>query len=300
MSHRVLVVANKSWEADPLLGVLLSPPATPLDLARVRVVRHPFFMHQRRGPDPEAQPRIEIDLPGPPAVTVEVWCVEDLMNPSVSGSSSAEKARVLPRALSYRPEAAALVVAFGTASTPEEAANVGGVAVGSSAFIHDPDTDVKDRWKPPRPDALIPSVGLPGGLFHVLENEARAPAEARFLAPPLAAARPPVLLAGSAFVALGNVNITNYADYGWADPELLAIFTKEVGGRVRVGSLETTHGVIREASDAPFLFVSGLANEIGRFDYQVAPRVYAQNFVAAHNAGVAVGWLLPHLPALFG
>ena len=60
-----------------------------------------------------------------------------------------------------------------------------------------------------------------------------------------------------------------------------------------MASIETTHGIIRAASAAPFLFVSGITDTVGRFDLEVTPRVYAQNVVAAHNAGVTLAWLLP-------
>jgi hypothetical protein len=65
--------------------------------------------------------------------------------------------------------------------------------------------------------------------------------------------------------------------------------------------METTHGIIRELSDpAPFLFVSGITDTVPYFDMQVTPRLYPQNFVAAHNAGVALAWLLPEAVAQLG
>ena len=60
-------------------------------------------------------------------------------------------------------------------------------------------------------------------------------------------------------------------------------------------SVETTHGVIRSLSEAPFLYVSGITDTEGLFDFEVTPRVYAQNHVAAHNAAIALVWLLPEL-----
>jgi hypothetical protein len=95
---------------------------------------------------------------------------------------------------------------------------------------------------------------------------------------------------------LGVVNITNYDDYVWADARAVEAF-KVAASAAQIGSIETTHGVIRSVSPAPFLFVSGITDTEGLFDYQVTPRVYAQNFVAAHNAGLALSWLLPTLVA---
>ena len=59
--------------------------------------------------------------------------------------------------------------------------------------------------------------------------------------------------------------------------------------------LETTHGLIRSMSKAPFLFISAIVNRVGHFDDQVAPRDYVQNTAGAHNAGVVIAWLLPQL-----
>ena len=46
-----------------------------------------------------------------------------------------------------------------------------------------------------------------------------------------------------------------------------------------------------------FLFVSGMANRVGYFNMEVAPRSYAQSFVAGHNAAVALAWIMPLLMA---
>jgi hypothetical protein len=46
-------------------------------------------------------------------------------------------------------------------------------------------------------------------------------------------------------------------------------------------------------SEAPFLFLSGITNRLGYLNEEQAPRAAAQNFGAAHNAGVALAWLLP-------
>jgi hypothetical protein len=53
--------------------------------------------------------------------------------------------------------------------------------------------------------------------------------------------------------------------------------------------------VIRSASNAPFLYVSGYVNGVGQFQQQTAKNTYAQNFAGAHNAGVALAWLLDEL-----
>jgi len=50
--------------------------------------------------------------------------------------------------------------------------------------------------------------------------------------------------------------------------------------------------LIRIMSDAPFIFVSGLTDRLGYFNQDLGPRTVAQNFLAAHNAGIAVVWTL--------
>jgi hypothetical protein len=215
------------------------------------------------------------------------------MNPMVSGSSSAEKARVLPRALAGTPPS--LVIAFGTAGYPEDSIMNGSVVIGSRVFIHDPQTSTPERYKPKRVDGVTPG-NLPEKFFRNIDGRVRGPAEQAFLRTPLASADPPIILAGNNWVSVGTVNVTNYDDYVWTDPEAIAAFKSlsPKKTRARIGSMETTHGIIQELSEpAPFLFVSGIANRVPYFDIQNVPRNYAQNFVAAHNAGVALAWLLP-------
>lgn len=60
-------------------------------------------------------------------------------------------------------------------------------------------------------------------------------------------------------------------------------------------SLESTHGLIRVQSDAPFMFVSGIVDLVGHFSEDVLPRKYAQNTMGAHNAGIVIAWMLPRI-----
>lgn len=84
-------------------------------------------------------------------------------------------------------------------------------------------------------------------------------------------------------------------DYIWTDDLTRARFEREFRQR-EIGSMESTHGLIHAAwPDAGFLYVSGLTDRVPLFNQEVTPRVYAQNFACAHNAGVAVAFLLPAL-----
>jgi hypothetical protein len=305
---RILIMANKWWEADPLCGVLIHDKARPSSLTNFRYLRYPAPRPVRpkpgepRPPDPKAEPRIIFECAG---ATIELWCLEELMNPAENSSSSLEKARVLPGAINYAA-APDLVIAFGTAGSREGVHINGSVVIGRRVFIHDPRASTSDRkgmWTPPRPDQLIDS-NYPKESLGKLDEQGRYAAEARFIPCPVMPADPPMVMLGNGFASLGVVNIINYDEYFWADKEAEDSFQRVVAEAFKaanpvaqIGSIETTHGIIRSASEAPFLFVSGITDTEGLFDYQVTPRVYAQNTVSAHNAGVAIAWLLPSLIA---
>jgi hypothetical protein len=293
--RRVMLIANKWWEADPLSWVLFHDKARPPQIKEFVIHNYPAMRSLHESEDPSPMPRFTFRCGN---ACVEVWCVEELMNPSVSASSTAEKARVLPAAFA-KGKAPDLVIAFGTAGSREGLSIAGCVVVGRRVFIHNPyGSEEKDatRWRPPSPDVVIDSP-LPRDAFRRAVSEARYSAEARFLAPPVTPASPLRVLAGDGFVSLGVVNITNYDDYIWADRSAVDAFNEKASRTGQIGSIETTHGVIRSMSDAPFLYVSGITDMEGLFDAQVAPREYGQNTVAAHNAGIAAAWLLPGLIA---
>jgi hypothetical protein len=295
---RIVIVVNKWWEADPFCGALVNDRARPPTLTNIRASNYPATRLPRppagapRPADPPVVPRLACQLAD---ATVEVWCLEELMNPAENSSSSAEKARVLGPALASGP-APDLVVAIGTAGSPSHVRSNGSVVIGSQTFVHDPKAGVADRtglWTPPQPDQVVVSP-FPARKLVQADEQARYAAEARFLKPPIDPAATPLIVAGTGLISVSVVNITNYDDYVWADREAIDTFrAHSTSGQV--GSVETTHGVIRAASNAPFLFVSGLTDTEGLFDYQVTARVYAQNFVAAHNAAIALLWLLPSL-----
>lgn len=114
---------------------------------------------------------------------------------------------------------------------------------------------------------------------------------------PLNPAKPPILIPSASYVALSNVNVTNFNDYVWADPEAMDA-CKAAAPKQSVGSVETTHGVVRlVVPSQQFIFVSGIANRLGYINMEVAPRSYAQNFAASHNAAIALAWSIPALMA---
>ncbi|BDG01497.1 hypothetical protein [Anaeromyxobacter oryzae] len=313
---RIVVVANKYWEADPLVGVLSSdgdrehfpgsravvPRARPRGFGALEI--HPVIR-----PSPErdvpATPRLRFALAG---AAVEVWCLQDLMDPGQSSSSSEEKRRVVARAFvgGTKPS---LVVAVGTAASPGGAAQPGSVVVGRRFLVHDGDpgnprsrlvlpADVRDVLLDPGGDPEL-FGGVPGSVFEEVRK--------RLVRPP-SGADPVDLRLGAELVSVGTLNVTDYAKYRAVDPESLRSF-EEAARRpgapapLVAASVETTHGLIGLAArdvSAPFIWVSGIANAVGDYDDVVRPREYVQNFAAAHNAGVAVAWLLPEVVRRLG
>jgi len=297
MKH-IAIVANKWWEVHPLCAVLLNDYARPPEIEDIKLISYPADPPQRpktRPPDPAPLPRLSCQCVG---CTVDVWCLQELMNPFESSSSSFEKARVLPASLATRAKPD-LVIAFGTAgSRPGVAAN-GSVVVGRRVFIHDPLASEPDRtgmWTPPHQDIIVDS-GFASSVFRKIDTESKHSAEARFLVTPIGPSAP-LLLFGNGFVSLGVVNVTDYDQYFWADKSAVTAFAQADIRDGQIGSVETTHGVIRESCDAAFFFVSGIVDMEGLFDYQVSPRRYVQNFTGAHNAAVATAFLLPEVARL--
>jgi len=107
----------------------------------------------------------------------------------------------------------------------------------------------------------------------------------------------PIIRTGLTDVALGTLNVTDYNEYKFKDPETVRAFDGQAHSDQAV-SLETTHGLIRLASDpAPFLFATGITDNFLHFDDQVGGLATAdpQNFAAAYNAGIAIRYMLAGL-----
>lgn len=283
MTPEIVVVVNKWWEAAPLIGVLQNSDARP---PRFADVSQPGL----GGPSAPA-PRLTARCSD---WRVVVWCLQDLMDPDENPSLTWEKARVLPRIFRVH-QAARLVLAFGTAACPRGTGHNGSVAIGSSVFVHDPyacPPVPTKHWTHPKLNQVVESKGA--ALLASLSTQLVGEAEKRFLNALLGPASPPRLGVGEDLVSVSVVNVTNPDDYRWADPQALEGFKVVAKGRT-AASCETTHGVIRLLTEVPFLYVSGVANALGKFAEEVLPKKYAQNFIAAHNAAIATAWLLDEL-----
>ncbi len=297
---RVLIVVNKWWECDPTLASMLNDNTRPPD-----------------SPWPEqltpARPRPELakDLnqnPVPRAIfpyltfSAEVWCVSDLLDSfsSQQQSSSERKAGLLHKIFDFGPSPD-LVIALGTASTPDPAVNRnGGVVVGTSVFMNNghPDGSNPDsNLNLPSFDQLLESSISPE-TFRKLATVDNASIVNRFLPVPLNPSALPDISIGLGDVALGTINVSRSSDYATCDPLTIKAFAN-LQSKARAVSLETTHGLIRVQSKSPFVFVSGIVNRFQQFGVDVVPRLDAQNTAGAHNAGVAVTWMLSSLDEQF-
>ena len=314
MSHkRILIIANKNWEVTALMNVLLEVKACPDQFPWPVKLTHPLPPQDDLFPSkPRAVFHFQEKSQGRTHdVQVEVWCIQDAMNPSVSSSSTKEKDEVLAvicfggKAEIDTDKDPDFIVAFGTAGFPGETSYNGCVFVGANTFIHDPFNDDlrSDRyWHSEQTGRLIGPSKFSAELFNpgyrIFDESLKSQVESRFLVPPMSPARKQILVAASNYTAVGVVNITNYDDYAWADEEALHAFNEVCEAhreRPPIGSVETTHGIIRLQSETPFIFISGITDRIGHFNMEVGPRPYAQNFVCAHNAGVVAAWLIPRI-----
>jgi hypothetical protein len=296
MTKLIQVFANKNWEADPLVAVLKNTRASP---EKFTFVKEPPSLNipLLNGAPRVCNARLAIEFD---KAIVEVWCIQDLMDPAAHPSSSQEKARVLSiledRLDNVRPDPS-LVIAFGTAAFPDDRSHNGSVAIGSTAFVHyTEDPHGRSKWQHPELEKLLPGRS-PAGIMEKVALELWPQIESRFVIPPLNPASCAKLILIKDQVALGSVNVTDDKEYAKVDPEAINSL-RAAGAKQAIGSVETTHGLIRLVIPSEqFLFVSGIANRLGMFETEVKPSIYAQNFVAAHNAGVALAWMLPTLAA---
>jgi hypothetical protein len=288
------VIANKAWEVHPLLDALLNPRFQPDPT-------QPFlpdttYTAWRSSQGAPIQPRGIFAFDH---VHVEIWCIADHMDPGKSHSSSQEKNRILPAFFAYQPFEPSLVIAFGTGSARPDMTCNGSVFIGSRVFIHDghpsDDPNPKSEWRSDAFDTLLEST-VQNSLFDRFK-EFKAAIERKMLAASVNVSTLG-LHCNSNFVAVSTVNVTDFKEYAIKDRETILALAN-AGVTAPVGSVETTHGVIRVQSNAPFMFITGIPNRFGKFDDDMGGKPEAQNYVAGFNAGIAAAYLLPVLNAAY-
>jgi hypothetical protein len=299
---RIVVVINKWWECEPAIAAMLNANACPQNVAAPwpNLLNSPL---QRGKTDVVLRPRAVFSYAN---FVVEVWCISDLLNDvtvAACQSSSSLKAERLPRIFAEKPTPD-LVIAVGTASTAAEAPNRnGGVAIGTAVFLHDAHPggeNPQSTWEGPF-DKLI-SSSITSKLFDQLASFDAGSALLHFLPMKRSSSDAPIVTVGFTDVALGTMNVTNYGDYKFKDPETVAAFAGS-GHTERPVSVETTHGLIRlSCPEAPFLFLSTITDRLTYFDADVSavPMNDPQNTAAAYNAGVTLRWMFYNLDSLLG
>ncbi len=316
---RVITVVNKYWECDPVCWVLTNKYINDngqcnidLNVANTqRLITYPSYGPVKPESADETVPRIVYETD---SRIIEIWCISDLLSNSTSDkqSSSEEKMNLLPIIFDFKYKNMQcdieLVIAVGTASAGPslsinpvfETDNINGsVVIGSNVFMHNgwdksSTSDFQcDCW------SEILSSGS-ADFIRKLQSEDLTSYEKLLLCPPT---NPSPLkqhfYVNENYIALGDVNVTDYTKYTEKDKETGTDFFDHYKNNVNGLSLETTHCLIYLAAknylnnvNPPFIFVSGVVDRYTMFSADVNPKTYAQNVSGAHNAGVAVAYII--------
>jgi hypothetical protein len=287
---RIVLIANTAFEADALMAVVGNDGARNHELEVPAEVAWPRA-EPKTDSDIITRPRCLIGFKGQDLqATVEIWCLYDLM--SKDRSKSDNKARASQAIASFGPNPDG-VIAFGTGAFPSEMSNNGFVAVGGTMFIHDA-AGGGSQWSWPGYMERLISSKTPASFYSGIATDQglQQSIRDRMLRAPMNPAMwsGPWLMASADAVAISSVNIASPADYARVDRE--AVDGAKKARATRITSVETTHGVIRaQWPEASFIYITGIPNRMGHFPDEVDK--YAQNFVAAHNAGVVASFVLP-------
>jgi hypothetical protein len=272
MRERVLIIVNKWWECDPILGALLNDNARPTELGWPDELKFP---HRRPNqgnipPKPSASPRAVFTLS---KSKIEIWCISDLLEdlpdkPAFQSSSEKKMERLSLIPQTTRPQ---LVVAVGTASFPSQQTQNGSVVCGTNIYMHNfhpAGTNPDSNWEAGPFDQLITSKLSPIEFARITNIPIAAVANRFMLAP----SNPATGTFVPQFEATGlcTVNVTDYNEYTKADGATWTTFQMQQPNGSAL-SLETTHGLIRETFDSSFCFVSGITDRTGYFDTEVSP-----------------------------
>ncbi|WP_089785430.1 hypothetical protein [Chitinophaga sp. YR573] len=159
----------------------------------------------------------------------------------------------------------------------------------------------QSQWDDPADFEKVLSSTVNTSLFDQLDTSTIQLIEQRLLKPYLNPSDNICVMQDKNYIGVSVVNVTNYADYAYSDQSGLKALA-DTGNQLPVGSVETTHGVIRLLCDAPFLFISGITDREGYFaddvngtDANGNVKTEAQNFTAAFNIGVCLGYMIPKM-----
>jgi len=290
---RVIVVVNKKWEIAPILAVLHAPFAPGSHAsAKPPAWETPPILPE---PWPDSTGTYDLEFRNTLQIggcRVELWCLADFADTSIS----TQKVGYIPLVL--QGPVPDLVIAVGTAASVTSSQQ-GSVIVGTRAFIFDSGQNqepLPSDWPSTLVGKMIESSFRSSFERLIRELPAKwwTDVQSRMLRPIHGESAPAVHL-DAQFTAVGDVNVDNPAEYNKFDRLAIAACRAAAPG-VSIGSIETTSALIRAMTDpVPYLFLSGIVNDVGEFSRDVLPNEYAQNFVGGHNAGVVLAWLLAYL-----
>lgn len=324
---RIITVVNKYWECDPVCWVLTNKYindngqcAIDLDVDNtMNLLNYPTYGPVKPEKAEDSEPRIVFETD---SRIIEIWCISDLLSNSMSSdqSSSEEKMRLMPIIFDFNykniKREIELVIAVGTASagpslsinTNIEGDNINGsVVIGSNVFMHNGgwnyETNDWDKDTTSHFECDCWSEVLTSGSTNFIENlqsDDLSKYEHLLLTPPT---NPSPLKShfyvNKDYIALGDVNVTDYKKYTTKDTESGDDFFKHEEGNINGLSLETTHCLIYlsakkhlQNQNPQFIFVSGVVDRYTKFSTDVNPKVYAQNVTGAQNAGIAVAYII--------
>lgn len=233
------------------------------------------------------------------AIDAEIWCISDLLDDLATNFQSSSEKKIHRLPLVFNGSPTSLVMALGTAASPTTDSTNGCVVVGTRVFLHDGHPpggpqDPNSQWHD-GPFNQVLNSQLDKAVFNHAADLVRAAKPSSsdlMLAPPLNPVAKPDVVFRYDGTALGSINVTSPAEYAAQDKATLDAYATAGGAPENSVSLETTHGLIRVACGAQFLFISGIVNRVGFAATEMLPRNYAQNFVGAHNAGIVLAKLL--------
>jgi hypothetical protein len=302
----ILIIVNKSWEVDPVINAMMAskikPSGFPFPVSLNIPASKPIDSSNSPKQDKfraefEIVRMINIDGKEVREVLIRtsVWCIEDLMNPKANSSSSEEKQHALSKIFTNEKNID-LVIAFGTAGFNDRFTSFNGsVVIGSEFCSYDAIPDNQEsKFKSPLLGKHLPSnidKEINKKLFRIFSDKFKDIVESKLIATPNSPASKAKVLAAMNYVAISNVNITNYNDYAWADEEGISHY-HATGSKSPIGSIETTHAVIRMCSELPTIFISAISDRLGYFNSEVTP---SQNYVASFNGGILLSYLIPEL-----
>jgi hypothetical protein len=318
---RIITVVNKYWECDPVCWVLTNKYITDnsngsIDLQvanTMKRITYPSYGAVKPATAKDSVPRIVFETS---TKVIEIWCISDLLsNSSADDQSSSEaKMKLMPIIFAYKYNNKQydieLVIAVGTASGgPGLAVNPafksdninGSVVVGSNVFMHNGwDNGSKSNFKCDCWGQILPSGSTT--FLDTLNQTELNQYDTLLLCPPInPSPENQRFYIDKGYIALGDVNVTDYTKYTAKDMETGNDFVTRYPNNVNGVSLETTHCLIYLAAkdylkkNPPFIFVSGVVDRYTKFSQDVNPKVYAQNVSGAHNAGVAVAYIISKL-----